>query len=176
MAPMPAIDRMGRAAGCRAVAEPLAPLVVSFEVAAAPAVAFDTWVARTAMWWPKGHTVSGDPGRIVFEPAVGGRIYEVGPDGVEHAWGTVEAWEPPDRLVYRWHLFFAPDEATVVEVTFSPAAAGTAVRLEQRGWEALGAQGPVRRERTTAGWAAVTAPYRALLDTDPSHPSPREDP
>lgn len=139
------------------------PLEVELHVAAPPEVAFATWVERTAAWWPKGHTVSGDPAQIVFEPRPGGRIYEVGADGEEHPWGTVEAWEPPARLVYRWHLFFAPEEATLVEVTFTARAGGTTVRLEQRGWDALGDAGPVRRERTTAGWAAVTAPYRALL-------------
>jgi len=157
------------------VVDPIAPLVVELEVRAEPARAFGAWVARTATWWPKAHTISGDPARIEFEPRAGGRIYEVGADGREHPWGTVEVWEPPARLVYRWHLFFAPEEATTVEVTFTGTDAGTAVRIEQRGWEALGEAGPPRRERTAGGWAAVTAPFRALLDTDATT-GPREAP
>lgn len=157
------------------MADPIEPLVVELTVASPPEAAFEAWVARTATWWPKGHTLSGDPAAIVFEPAVGGRIYEVAPDGTEHPWGQVEAWDPPDRLAYRWHLFFAPEEATSVEVLFSPEGTGTRVRIEQRGWEALGAEGAVRRERTHAGWAAVTDPYRRLLAAD-HHRSHQEGP
>ena len=101
------------------------------------------------------HTISGDPAAITFEPRAGGRILERAADGSEYDWGTVVAWEPPRRLRYRWHLFFDPSEATEVEVSFSPAPAGTTVRLEQRGWEALGDAGASRRTRTGTVWAIV---------------------
>ena len=35
--------------------------------------------------------------------------------------GQILDWEPPRRLRYLWHLFFAPSEATEVEVRFEPA-------------------------------------------------------
>lgn len=133
------------------------PLVVELEVRACPAHAFLVWTQRCAAWWPASHTVSGDPAAIVFEPRPGGRIYERAPAGIEHRWGEVLEWAPPSRLRYRWHLFFDPSEATDVEVTFTPTAGGTAVRIAQRGWERLGDAGPPRRERTGAAWAAITA-------------------
>ncbi len=40
----------------------------------------------------------------MLETALGGRIYERTPTGVEHEWGEVTVWEPPTRLGYRWHL------------------------------------------------------------------------
>ena len=89
----------------------------------------------------------------------GGRIVERGPDGAEHDWGRVLDWEPPTRLRYLWHLFFDPSEATEVELTFTAVASGTAVRLEQRGWDKLGTAGPPRRERTGQVWGALTAAY-----------------
>lgn len=138
------------------------PLVVEFELQIPPEDAFELWVSRTALWWPPGHTMSGGPDAVVFEPRPGGRIFEVARDGSQLPWGEVIAWEPPHRLRYWWHLFFSRDEATVVEVTFTARAGGTAVKLVQTGWDALGDQGPPRRERTVAGWAAVTAPYRAI--------------
>lgn len=147
--------------------ESTAPLVVEFEVAATPAHAFHTWVGEAARWWPRGHSVSGDPVAVIFESHPGGRIVERAADGTEHAWGEVLDWDPPRRLRYRWHLFFAPEEATEVEVTFTPSPSGTAVRLVQTGWDRLGEAGPVRRERTVAGWAAVTAPYAAWLSAHP---------
>lgn len=53
------------------------PLVVEFEVDAPVAHAFDVWTRRCATWWPAGHTVSGDPSAITFEPSPGGRIVEI---------------------------------------------------------------------------------------------------
>jgi uncharacterized protein YndB with AHSA1/START domain len=142
------------------------PLVVELVVDAEPDHAFEVWVARTALWWPAGHTVSGDPAAIVFEPRVSGRIFERGPDGAEHDWGEVLAWEPPARLRYLWHLFFDRAEATVVEITFRATDGGTLVRLEQTGWDALGDEGRSRRERTIAGWATVTDRYHHHLTAE----------
>jgi uncharacterized protein YndB with AHSA1/START domain len=144
------------------------PLVVEFRVAAAPTHAFDTWVRRPERWWPAGHTVSGSPAAIVFEPRAGGRIYERAADGVEHDWGEVLDWEPPGRLRYLWHLFFTPAEATEIELTFERAGRGTLVRLVQTGWDALGDEGRPRRERTVKGWNAVTGGYRQLCELEGS--------
>ena len=135
------------------------PLVLEFEVSAAPADAFDAWTRRCGMWWPASHTVTGDPAAIVFEPFAGGRIIERGRDGAEHDWGTVIEWRPPTRLRYRWHLFFDPSEATDVEVSFMARGNETAVRLEQTGWDRLGEQGPPRRDKTHQVWTALTAAF-----------------
>ena len=81
--------------------------------------AFDVWANRTSMWWPRDHTRSGDPSAVVtFEPRVGGRVFERTPDGTEHDWGEVTVWEPPDRLVYLWHIYGDRSEATLVEDHF----------------------------------------------------------
>ena len=136
------------------------PLVVEFAVQASPEHAFATWTERCAMWWPAGHSLSGHPASITFEPRPGGRIFETATDGTQHDWGTVVAWEPPTRVAYRWHLFFDPSQATDVEVTFRGGEnERTIVRLEQRGWERLGDAGPTRRTRTGSMWAEFTALY-----------------
>jgi uncharacterized protein YndB with AHSA1/START domain len=132
------------------------PLVVMFEVEASPAHAFETWTSRCASWWPRSHTVSGNPAAITFEPRAGGEIVEHTPDGRVHRWGEILDWEPPTRLRYLWHLFFEPSEASEIEVTFSQIARGTAVRLEQRGFERLGDAGPNRRERTKQVWSMIS--------------------
>lgn len=85
----------------------------------------------------------------------------VGRDGREHAWGTVLEWDPPRRLRYLWHLFFAPEEATEIEVTFTASPAGTTVALTQTGWDALGPAGPPRRERTGQVWRTIAAAFSA---------------
>lgn len=137
------------------------PLRIAFEVACPVPRAFATWAQDTSIWWPHGHSVSGMPGlRVTFEPRPGGRIFERTPEGVEHDWGEVLAWEPPHRLVYLWHLRFDRADATEVEIRFTPAAAGTAVEIVHRGWERLGAAGPERRERNRRGWEGVLDAYR----------------
>jgi uncharacterized protein YndB with AHSA1/START domain len=139
------------------------PLELEFTVACGPARAFSLWSEQTTRWWPHGHSVSAEPGlTVTFEARPGGRIYETTPTGAEHDWGEVLTWEPPHRLVYLWHLRFDRADATEVEVTFTPVADGTRVRIEHRGWERLGAAGEERRDRNRRGWAAVTEHYRRV--------------
>ena len=136
-------------------------LELEFDVAAPTQHAFEMWTARIDLWWPRGHTVSRDQAAaIVLEPRPGGRIFERTPDGAEHPWGEVLEWEPPNRLVYLWHLMFDRSQATEVEVTFTDRGDATAVRIRQTGFERLGAAGAARRERTRAGWQAVVSHYR----------------
>jgi uncharacterized protein YndB with AHSA1/START domain len=131
------------------------PLVVEFEVEAAQEHVFSIWTERCALWWPPAHTVSGDPTAIVFEPHAGGRIYERGADGREHAWGEVIDWDPPGRVRYWWHMFFPREEATQVTVTFHARGDGTLVSIHQDGWNRLGDAGPPRRERTGQVWGGL---------------------
>ncbi len=136
------------------------PLTLRLTVACPPARAFDLWANETSRWWPHGHSVSGEAGlAVVFEPRPGGRIYERTPAGEEHDWGEVLAWEPPRRLVYLWHLRFDRADATEVEITFTAVDEGTAVTIEHRGWERLGAVAEERRERNRRGWEGVLAAY-----------------
>jgi len=150
-------------------ASPVAPLVLQSEVAAGVDHAFRTWTERPALWWPPGHTLSGDPASIVFEPRVGGQIYEVDRAGTELPWGRILLWEPPHRVEYSWHHFFPIDEATNVAVSFTPRPSPspgddhTVVRIEQSGWDALGDLGPSRREGNTRGWSAVLDAFRQHL-------------
>jgi hypothetical protein len=138
------------------------PLVIEFEVGVAPAHAFATWTERCATWWPRSHTMSGDPSAITFEPRPGGRIVERAPGG-DHDWGEVLEWAPPRRLRCLWHPFFDRAEATELEITFRAVAAGTAIRLEQRGWERLGQAAAPRRTRTAGAWGEVTAAFAGAI-------------
>ncbi len=139
-------------------------LVVEFEVNAPVAHAFAVWTTRAGLWWPKGHTASGDPDTIVFEPAVGGRIVERGRDGSEHEWGEITAWDEPSRIGFLWHHLFDPSQATHVVITFEPAGQATLVRLVQSGFAAGGHVGAERRARTTTGWGVVTGAFVAAAE------------
>ncbi len=141
-------------------------LHLSFEVACRAQHAFSIWTDRVSLWWPADHTMSQGPGVVVrIEPGVGGRIYERTGAGAEFDWGRVTVWEPPGRLVCRWHLATDPEHATEVEVTFAERSDGTTqVDIEHRGWEAFGDQAEERRDRNQAGWGGVVPLFRAACE------------
>ena len=146
------------------------PLRISVDVACDPARAFELWTVDASSWWPRDHSMSADPGlTVVFEPGVGGRIFERTVDGTEHDWGEVTAWEPPARLVYQWHIGSTRSDATEVEVRFSKnSEGGTTVAIEHRGWDRLAEDGPPRREANRRGWSGVLEDYVAACGEDSS--------
>lgn len=149
------------------------PIIVEFEVDCSPEHAFRMWTDKTASWWPRSHTMTGGADlEVVFEPRVGGRIFERGVDGTEHEWGEVRLWDPPHRVGYLWHLFFDRSEATEIEVVFEFAESGkTKVSLKQTGFDRLPPDiGVVRRERTEGAWGEVTGHYRSTLGASPTLP------
>jgi len=99
---------------------------------------------------PRDHTLlEVELAETVFEPRVGGRIFDRGVDGSECQWARVLVYEPPDRFVFSWDI--SPtwqietdlDRTSEVEVTFTAEGGGkTRVELEHRhlnrhgdGWE-----------------------------------------
>jgi uncharacterized protein YndB with AHSA1/START domain len=88
---------------------------------------------------------------MVFEPRVGGHIFDRGTDGSECRWATILAYEPPHRLVFSWNIGLDwklesdPERASEVEVRFTAdGPERTLVELEHRnldrhgdGWEAM---------------------------------------
>jgi uncharacterized protein YndB with AHSA1/START domain len=133
----------------------LEPLRLGFDVACSAERAFALWTQRTVLWWPPGHTVSGAPAEIVFEPFAGGRIFERTEAGEEHDWGQVVEITPPRRLAYRWHLRQDPQAATDVEITFTATETGTRVEIVHGGWHAL-----AQRERNEHGWSGLLPAFR----------------
>jgi uncharacterized protein YndB with AHSA1/START domain len=139
-----------------------APLRMSLDVACSAEHAFQVWTAEIGTWWPPGHTMTGGPALVVLQAGVGGRIYERAQDGTEHDWGEVTAWEPPERLAYRWHLGRDRADATEVEVRFLPAGSrATRIEIEHRGWDQAGAAGEYWRDRNQDGWQAVLPRFAA---------------
>jgi uncharacterized protein YndB with AHSA1/START domain len=122
--------------------------------------AFALFAERASTWWPFAtHSVAGDAAdAAIFEPRVGGRVYERARDGSEHDWGTMTAWEPPARLALTWTL--DPSCAgTEVELRFEAAeGGGTRVELEHRGW---GDAAPELVAGYGGGWEHVLRTFAA---------------
>ena len=98
----------------------------------------------------------------VFEPRVGGRLYDRGIDGSECHWARVLAYEPPHRVVISWDISPTwqietdPGKTSEVEVRFiAEAPERTRVELEHR-----------NLDRHGEGWNGV----RAAVDGDEGWP------
>jgi uncharacterized protein YndB with AHSA1/START domain len=122
---------------------------------------------------PAEHNLLGVPiAETVFEPRVGGHIYDRAVDGSECRWARVLVYEPPERVVFswdispQWQIENDPDNTSEVEVRFiAETTQRTRVELEHRnidrhgpGWEALGdAVG------SGGGWPLYLSRYAALF-------------
>ena len=127
-----------------------APVTRSVTVAASQQRAFTVFTEQFGSWWPREYSIGqADVADFRLEPRVGGRWYEVGTDGSECEVGQVTAYDPPERLVFAWHLNGSwqydpdPDHASEVEVRFiAEGPASTRVELEHRGFERHGEGAP----------------------------------
>jgi hypothetical protein len=118
--------------------------------------AFDVWRAKASLWWPHGHSVSGDPRlTVTVEPRAGGRIYECTPAGVEHDWGEVLLWEPPHPLAWLCHLRFHRSDATESRSRSRPRTGARRSRSSTAAGSAAAGKGPERRDRNKRGWAGL---------------------
>ena len=115
--------------------------------------AFAVFTDRFGDFKPREHNLLGAPiAETVFEPRVGGHIYDRAEDGSECRWARVLAYEPPHRVVFSWdigptwQLEADPERTSEVEVRFvAEDDQRTRVELEHRhldrhgaGWQSLG--------------------------------------
>ena len=135
--------------------------------------AFRVFTERFGDFKPREHNLLGVPiAETVFEPRVGGHIYDRGEDGSECRWARVLVYDPPSRVVFSWdigptwQLEQDPDNASEVEVTFvAEGPDRTRVELQHRnldrhgpGWESV-ADGVDADQ----GWPLYLERYAALL-------------
>ena len=135
--------------------------------------AFSAFTERFGDFKPAEHNLLGTAiVETVFEPRVGGHIYDRGADGSECRWARVLAYEPPHRVVFswdispRWQLESDPDNTSEVEVRFvEETPTRTRVELEHRhldrhgsGWE--GVRDGVDGDQ---GWPVYLQRFAALL-------------
>src|SRR5437588_1303058 len=112
--------------------------------------AFTVFTENIGSWWsPDHHIIEAPLAEMVFEPRVGGHIYDRGVDGSECRWARVLAYEPPNRIVFSWDISPQWQIETDVEMTsevevrfVSETPQRTRVELEHRnldrhgpGWE-----------------------------------------
>lgn len=123
---------------------------------------------------PREHNLLAVPiAETVFEPRVGGHVYDRGVDGSECRWARVLACEPPDRVVIswditpQWQLETDPARASEVEIRFiSESPERTRVELEHRHLERHGAAWEAVRSGVASetGWPLYLQRFSALLE------------
>lgn len=131
------------------------------------------FTARFGDFKPPEHNLLQVPiARTVFEPRVGGHIYDIGTDGSECRWARVLAYEPDQRVVFswdigpQWQIESEPENTSEVEIRFvAETPDRTRVELEHRkidhhgpGWEAV-------RDGVAddAGWPLYLTRYSTLF-------------
>jgi uncharacterized protein YndB with AHSA1/START domain len=125
--------------------------------------AFEVFTAGIGTWFPSEYNLLAvDIAERVFEPRVGGRVYDRGVDGSECHWARVLAYEPPARVVIswdispQWQIESDPDKTSEVEVRFTAESPErTRVELEHRNLERHGDGWESTRDSLTGegGWA-----------------------
>jgi uncharacterized protein YndB with AHSA1/START domain len=149
------------------------PVVKTIRVKATPKRAFEVFTADATRWWNKSHSINATKSpieKVVLEPRVGGRWYEIGEDGSQCEWGKVLAWEPPGRVLLQWQIStdwkFDENLHTEVEVTFVQDGNETVVTLEHRFLERWGAKALENRAAVASegGWGGILKGYAALVD------------
>ena len=138
--------------------------------------AFTVFTDRFGDFKPREHNMLRVPiVETVFEPKVGGHIYDRGTDGSECRWARILAYDPPNRVVFSWDIGPTwqvetdPDHTSEVEVTFTAESPHrTRVELQHRhldrhgsGWESV--RDGVGHDE---GWPLYLDRYAALLGKD----------
>jgi len=138
--------------------------------------AFAVFTERLGDFKPPEHNILGvELAETVFEPRVGGHIYDRAVDGSECRWARVLAYEPPHRVVFSWDLDpnwqveSDPERTSEVEVRFiAETPQRTRVELEHRhidrhgdGWQAV--SDGVDSE---GGWPLYLQRFAALIDKE----------
>ena len=136
--------------------------------------AFQVFTQDFGKFKPAEHNMLGvEIAETVFEPRVGGRLYDRGEDGSECRWARVLAYEPPHRVVLswdvspQWQVEADPAKTSEWEVRFvAETPQRTRVEIEHRhldrhgeGWE--GVRDGVGGDQ---GWPLYLSRYAAVVE------------
>ena len=137
--------------------------------------AFRVFTEDIGSWWdPTHHILEGELAEMVFEPRVGGHVYDRGVDGSECRWARVLAYEPPHRFVIswdvsvQWRLETDPDKTSDVEVRFVELDGDhTRVELEHRNIERHGPGWEEMRDAvgSPGGWPAGMRAFAVRVES-----------
>jgi uncharacterized protein YndB with AHSA1/START domain len=135
--------------------------------------AFSVFTERFGDFKPPEHNLLTAPiAETIFEPRVGGHIFDRAVDGTECRWARILVYEPPVRVVFSWDISPQWTLETDLEMTsevevrfYEETPQRTRVELEHRdlerhgpSWEAV-----ARGVEGDGGWPLYLARYTALV-------------
>ena len=136
--------------------------------------AFKVFTERFGDFKPREHNLlQAAIAETVFEPHVGGNIYDRAVDGSECRWARILAFEPPHRVVFswdispRWQIETNHDLTSEVEVRFfAETPERTRVELEHRKLDRHGLEWESVRDSVgnEGGWPLYLQRYAALFE------------
>ncbi|MGH8300440.1 MAG: SRPBCC family protein [Steroidobacteraceae bacterium] len=135
--------------------------------------AFAVFTERLGAFKPPEHNLLGAPiAETLFEPRVGGHIYDRAVDGRVCRWARVLVFDPPERVVFSWDigptwkLEADPRNASEVEIRFiAVSEVATRVELEHRHLDRHGPSWPDVRDAVDgeAGWPLYLGRFADLV-------------
>ncbi len=158
-----------------AAERPESSVRVQIVVAAPLELAFRVFTEKFDLIKPREHNLLRVKiAETVFEPRVGGALYDRGVDGSICRWARVLAFEPPHRIVITWDI--SPEwqiethleRASEVEILFTAETPGrTRVELEHRDLDRHGEGWQAERDAIKApdGWPLYLRRFEEVLST-----------
>jgi uncharacterized protein YndB with AHSA1/START domain len=135
--------------------------------------AFKVFTEGFGSFKPPEHNLLRVPiAETIFEPRVGGSLYDRGVDGSECRWARVLAYDPPHRVLLswdispQWQIETDPAKTSEWEVHFiAETPARTRVELEHRHLERHGAGWESERDGVAGerGWPLYLQRYASVV-------------
>ena len=136
--------------------------------------AFSVFTEGIGSWFPREYNLlDTEIAERIFEPRVGGNVYDRGADGSECRWARVLAYEPPNRVVIswdispRWQVETDPGKTSEVDVRFTADGPDrTRVELEHRNLDRHGDGWEQTREAVAGdgGWPGCLRSFAERLE------------
>jgi uncharacterized protein YndB with AHSA1/START domain len=137
--------------------------------------AFSVFTQDFGRFKPPEHNLLGvELAETVFEPHVGGHLYDRGVDGSECRWARVLVYEPPNRVMISWDISpywqieTNPENTSEVDVRFiAETPERTRVEVEHRNLDRHGEGWEQTRDAVDSegGWPLYLQRFAELLAT-----------
>lgn len=128
---------------------------------------FDALTNQVSAWWGAPYLITDAPQAIIFEPKVGGRLYESSVNGEGALWATVTAIKANEWLELTGPIGMSGAVHSVVSFILEPGDKATRLKLSHR---AIGELSEETQANYGAGWQDLLGVrLKAFVETGERH-------